>query len=189
MEKFAPDFTPPPKIGDWSDLFSNRPSLCSDDLTSPFSLEEIKLATFQLGGDKAPGPDDFSLIFFQKFWDVIKLDLFKIFVDLFEGTVNTAPLDYSHICLIPKKEGAKTANDFKPICLINFVQKIISKVLANRLESKMHEIISPSQTAFLKGRSIYDSFVTASERLLAGEQKCEQNVLESKQTSRRLSIE
>ncbi len=91
------------------------------------------------------------------------MDIFKIFVDLFEGTLNTGPLDYSHICLIPKKEGAKTANDFRPICLINSVQKIISKVLANRLEKKMSMIISPSQTAFLKGRLILDSFVTASE--------------------------
>lgn len=72
-------------------------------------------------------------------------------------------MDYSYICLIPKKEGAKGTNDFRPISLINGAQKIISKVLANRLEGVLKDIISPTQTAFLKGRSILDSFVTASE--------------------------
>ncbi len=103
------------------------------------------------------------MLFFQRFWAVIRPDLLKIFEDLFEGSLNTGPIDYSHICLIPKTEGVKAANDFRPISLINCAQKIISKVLATRLEGVMHNIISPSQTAFLKGRLILDSFVTASE--------------------------
>lgn len=73
------------------------------------------------------------------------------------------PMDYSYICLIPKKERAKSAGDFRPISLINSVQKIISKVLANRLEGVMKDIISPTQSAFLKGRVILDSFAIANE--------------------------
>ncbi len=59
--------------------------------------------------------------------------------------------------------GAKAASEFRPISLINGAQKIISKVLANRLVVALPDVISLSQTAFLKGRSILDSFVTASE--------------------------
>lgn len=36
-------------------------------------------------------------------------------------------------------------------------------MLANRLEGVVHDIISPSQVAFVKGRLILDSFVTTSE--------------------------
>lgn len=82
---------------------------------------------------------------------------------MFADYLNSRPLDYSYICLIPKKEGAKTANDFRPISLINGVQKIISKALVNRLEGVLKDVICPSQTAFLKNRSILDFFVTASE--------------------------
>lgn len=71
-------------------------------------------------------------------------------------------IDYSFICLIPKKKGAAHANDFRPISLINSIQKIISKVLSNRL-GVMHETISTSQSAFLKDRLLLDSFVTANE--------------------------
>ncbi len=53
-------------------------------------------------------------------------------------------MDYSYICLLPKKEGAVLANDFRPISLINGVQKIMSKVLANRLERVMCDIVSPA---------------------------------------------
>ncbi len=85
-ERFASDNNIRSALGDWSDLFSDRAFLSLDNLTVPFSTEEIKKATFQLSGDKAPGPAGFSLVFFQKFWEVISADLLKIFDDLFDDT-------------------------------------------------------------------------------------------------------
>ncbi len=97
-------------------------------------MEEIRRATFQLGSDKALGPDGINMRFFQQFWEVIIGDLSNIFQELYDGTLNSGPMDYSYICLVPKKEGVNTASDFRPISLINGVQKIISKVVANKLE-------------------------------------------------------
>ncbi len=135
-KRFDSVCSPPATRGDWSDVFSDRMFLGSSNLTQQFTVDEIKKAVFQLGGDKAPGPDGFSMLFFQNFWYAIQADLISIFEDLYEGNLNTGPIDYAHICLVPKKEGAKAANDFRAICLINCVQKIISKVLANRLEGR-----------------------------------------------------
>lgn len=150
-------------MGDWSALFQSHGLPQPNQLTALFNIEEVKKATFQLGGDKAPSPDGFPLFFYQVFWDTVKDDIFKVFTDLYEGNLTTAPIDYSFICLLPKKEGACTATDFRPISLINGIQKIISKVLANRLARELPSIISPSQSAFFKGRLLVDSFVTASE--------------------------
>lgn len=100
---FAPETTGNGLIGDWSSLFRNRSILNPDKLTLPFSPEEIKEATFQLGGDKAPRPDGFNLRFFQRFWDVVMDDLYNVFSEIFNSNLNTGPLDYSYICLIPKK--------------------------------------------------------------------------------------
>lgn len=36
------------------------------------SKEEIKKAVWELGMDRAPGLDDFSIFFFLEFWDVVK---------------------------------------------------------------------------------------------------------------------
>lgn len=45
--------------------------LVGTDLT----IEGIKRATNELPKDKAPGPDGFSMVFFQEDWETIKDDL------------------------------------------------------------------------------------------------------------------
>ncbi|XP_020104715.1 uncharacterized protein LOC109721473 [Ananas comosus] len=79
------------------------------------------------------------------------------------GKLSTSPIDYAFICLIPNKEGAKRTDDFRPISLLNGIQKIISKVLANRLECLMSELIFPSQSSFLKRRNITDAYAAVCE--------------------------
>ncbi|XP_020102988.1 uncharacterized protein LOC109720350 [Ananas comosus] len=90
--------------------------------------------------------------------------------------MSTTPFDYSFICLIPKKEGVERVNDFRSISLINGIQKIISKVLINRIAAAMNELISPSQSAFLKGRNITDAYVTISEIIEWGSKKFTEGV-------------
>lgn len=46
-------------------------------LNTPYSEEEIKQAAFSLGALKAPGPDGFNGLFFQKNWLTVKDDLCK----------------------------------------------------------------------------------------------------------------
>ncbi|OAY62569.1 LINE-1 retrotransposable element ORF2 protein [Ananas comosus] len=162
---FGSDEVGPASFGDWADLYRVDFLSDPDSLTGPFTIDEIKKATFQLGSEKAPGPDGFPLIFFQYFWETVKDVIFNIFTDLQENNLYTAPTDFSFVCLIPKKEGACHANDFRPICLMNGIQKIISKVLANRIATVLPTIISSSQSAFIKDRLLADSFVTASELL------------------------
>lgn len=64
---------------------------------------------------------------------------------------------------MPKTAGARHIEEFRPISLINDILKIISKVLACRLKTKIGQLIDPAQSAFLNGRSILDSVVTAHE--------------------------
>lgn len=68
-ERFTPDESTPISFGEWSGLFStSRVSAAQlTRLNEQFSIDEIKQAVFQLGSDKAPGPDGFSLRFYQTF--------------------------------------------------------------------------------------------------------------------------
>ena len=72
-------------------------------------------------------------------------------------------LNHSFMILLPKVNGATDIKDFRPICLINGMCKLISKVLVSRLNSCMSPLISNSQFAFLKGRSIHECSFVASE--------------------------
>ena len=44
-----------------------------------FSKEEVVKVLQEMEGDKAPGPDGFTLAFFQKYWSVVEIDVMAFF--------------------------------------------------------------------------------------------------------------
>jgi hypothetical protein len=74
-------------------------------------------------------------------------------------------LNDTFITLIPKKLGQLKARDFRPISLIGSIYKVLAKVLANRLQPIVGNLISNSQNAFIGGRQILDSVLIANECL------------------------
>jgi hypothetical protein len=60
--------------------------------------------------------------------------------------------------LLPKAPDATTIKDYQPISLIHVLGKLFSNVLANRLSSRLAQLIHVSQSAFVKGRYIQDNF-------------------------------
>jgi len=72
-------------------------------------------------------------------------------------------INRSHMVLLPKKLGAVEVDAFRPICLQNCTMKILSKPLTSRLQIEIPRLIDINQTGFVKGRSIADTFVYATE--------------------------
>ncbi len=98
---------------------------------------------FALGPDKAPGPDGFPLMFYQRFWESIKGDIVEIFADFHSGGLDLASINKGWICLIPKKTAPLEIRNYRPISLVNGLAEIISKVLATRLQCVLGELINP----------------------------------------------
>ena len=79
------------------------------------------------------------------------------------GSLNLESLNYGYITLIPKIRAPETVNDFRPITLLNCCLKLITKILANRLQRVILKIVHNNQYGFLKGRSIHDCLAWAFE--------------------------
>ena len=108
------------RLGDnfWEEEDKITPSE-NELLEAPFSEEEIKTAVFESYAEGAPGPDGISFVFYQKFWDLVKGDLVKMFNDFFNGELDLYRLNFAMISLIPKEEGVRNMKKFRPISLIN----------------------------------------------------------------------
>lgn len=124
-------------------------SLHSELLERSFSLEKIRDAVFDSEGGKSPGPDGFTVLFFQKMWGVIKEDLCKVLEEFYHNGVINGSNNETFICLIPKKSNSCKVTNFRPISLVTSLYKIISKVLASRLRNVLHTTIDAAQFAFV----------------------------------------
>ena len=152
--------TPPDRSKDlnWDRL--DFPAVNLASLDDPFSESEIFAAICQLPGDKSPGPDGFSGLFFKKCWPIIKQDVMAATNAIYNNRCSDLNLlNKATIVLIPKKEGVDTIQGYRPISLIHAFAKIITKVLALRLAPFMNALTSQCQSAFIKGRSIHDNFM------------------------------
>lgn len=151
---------PPTAATNLSHLYGNE-ILDLTSLHEPFTVDEVKLAIFSSASEKAPGPDGFPMLFYQRFWNILKDDIMAIFESFYNGSSNLTGLNSSWICPIPKKKHTATARDLRPISMVHSMPKLISKVLATRLQRFLNRLINPFQAAFIKGRNLLDNFFTA----------------------------
>lgn len=75
-------------------------------ITRPFQLEEFREALFQVHPDKLPGPDGFNPAFYQKFWSLLKKDIYDNGVAWLERGDFPSWLTKTNLVLIPKVERA-----------------------------------------------------------------------------------
>lgn len=133
------------------------------DLSSlevPFTEQEVWSTIKQLPSDKAPGPDGFTGRFYKSCWQIIKHDIMAaVWAVWSRKFMGFSCLNSAYITLIPKKEDADQPKDFRPISLVHSFAKLITKMLANRLAGRLQQMVSPNQSAFIKGRFIQDNFM------------------------------
>lgn len=139
----------------------NLPTLSTEqqaNLNAPISREEVLSAIKTLKNGKAPGPDGFGSEFYKEFSDLLVDPLLDMFNHSFLHNTLPPTLREANISLILKKgKCAESCSSYRPIALLNVDRKILSKILATRLEALLPRIIKEDQTGFIKGRNSYNN--------------------------------
>lgn len=134
-------------------------------LVGPFSEEEVKNAIWSCDSSTSPGLDGLNFSFIKHNWEVIKKDILLAVEDFACSGSWSRGSNASFICLIPKSDNSRSLGDFKPISLVGYLYKIVSKLLSLRLKKVLSEIIDSRQSTFLEGRGLLDNVLVANEVL------------------------
>ncbi|KAL0289092.1 UNVERIFIED_CONTAM: hypothetical protein Sangu_2629000 [Sesamum angustifolium] len=136
-------------------------------LTRPVSVEEIKLAFFDIAKDKSPGPDGYTATFYKAAWPVVGDEITQTTMDFFTNGWLLKQVQATLLVLIPKVQFPSSVSDFRPISYCNVRCKAITKIVVQRLREILDDLISTSQNAFVLGRKIGD-IVLLAQQLFTG---------------------
>nr|GEU79073.1 RNA-directed DNA polymerase, eukaryota, reverse transcriptase zinc-binding domain protein [Tanacetum cinerariifolium] len=86
-----------------NDIFRNN--LSNDEaveMVKDINDNEIKESLFDINGDKASGPDGYTLEFFKKAWEVVGNEFYLAVNEFFRSGQLLGEINATHIALIPK---------------------------------------------------------------------------------------
>jgi hypothetical protein len=138
----------------------------SESLEKPLTKKELQLVLEKCANNKSPGNDGLTKEFYLHFWDIIQDALFDSYLE----SIRTGKLSTSQrqniITLLEKAGKDKTQiKNWRPISLINFDTKLLSKTYAERLKHVMPSLVHPNQVAYVKERFIGEGLRTIAETM------------------------
>ena len=123
----------------------------------PFNNKEIRQAISTLENNKSPGNDGLTAEFYKTFTVLLQEDLKELFEEISKIGRMPESMRQAVITCIYKKGKMEDITNWRPISLLNYDYKILTKILANRLQNSLKDIISTEQTAAIKGRTIIEN--------------------------------
>lgn len=93
----------------------------------------------------------------------MKEDVLRMVIDFHDKAILTKACTSSFITLILKVPNPQVLLEYRTICLVGNLYKILSKLLATRLKVVIGKLISIKQSAFIKGRNIMDGILMVKE--------------------------
>ena len=120
---------------------------------------EVRDALKQVGHNKSPGLDGLPYEVYLRMSHMFVPILTDMFNHWFAQGAIRGSVTKGVITLL-KKGGRHVwegLDDYRPITLLNTELKILARVLANRLQLVISDLIGPEQTFAVKGRSIQDN--------------------------------
>ena len=116
---------------------------------------EVNSAIKSLKNNRSPGYDNIV----AEIMKILSSTTIDKLIHIINTTINNKQphqLGLGILPSIPKHNKTKKVENARPIILLSTIRKIISLITLNRLRPTIENYLSPSQTAYRKGRSIED---------------------------------
>lgn len=143
--------------------FARLTSAEPNALKKQFTSEEIEVAVKSMGSFKAPGPDGYQPVFYQKCWETVGSSVKRFVLEFFITGVLPPSTNDALVMLLAKVTKPERITQFRPISLCNVLFKIITKMMVNRLKSVISKLIGPAQGSFIPGRLSIDNIMVVQE--------------------------
>ena len=141
------------------------PTAWRDQLEQPISPEEVHIAVRKGTANKATGIDAIGLEFCKANWATIIEDISAMMTQMFlQRNVSTQQKHGVIVCL-PKSREPTTPADLRPITLLKTDNKILARIIANRLRPMMVELLHPSQYCGVPENTIFEAVATVREAI------------------------
>ena len=123
-----------------------------EDLNRPITSTKIKTVIKNLLANKIPEPDGLTDEIYQKFKEELTPILLKHFQKITEEGKLPNSFYEATIRLIPKPDNDDTKKEnCSPISLMNIVENILNKILANRIQQHIKKSYTMTKWALSQG--------------------------------------
>lgn len=134
------------------------PNISEDSYTAcegEITVEEMDILITKTPHNKSPGPDGLPFEFYRSFWNDIKYFILDVFKECLDRGELAESMKQGIITLIPKSnKDKKFLDNWRPITLLNSDYKLLAALYARRLKPCLEEVISITQSGFMRGRHI-----------------------------------
>lgn len=130
----------------------------ADMVSSPITEEEIKNTIAQLKNNKSPGTDGFSGEYYKAFVGELTPILCNAYNYALEKGQAPASWSEAIISVIHKENKDPTlCASYRPISLLCVDFKILTSIIAKRIQKIIHKLVKPDQTGFITNRHGVDN--------------------------------
>lgn len=135
---------------------------CMDEITTTEILSAIRTSSSR----KSPGPDGLPKEFYMRLLDTIHRELNLIMNDAIRSNF---PAEFTDgvIVLVKKQGPGDTARSYRPISLVNFDYKILSRIMKQRMENvlRAHSVLTNTQKCSNSGHNIFQATLALKDRI------------------------